>query len=1464
MADLIQIQYEVVDKGKSLKTALTGVERMEKSLAKLSKEITSGTVTQDRQRKALIAYGRELKRLTGMTGTQAYGAVVKYKNALVNQTVAQNKAAIASQRLAKVQDYLATRQERVTLATQKQNAALHQTKNKMNGSNMAVQQLGYQFGDFAVQVQGGTSAFVAFSQQASQLVGILPMVAGPLGLSMGAAVGLSAALGILIPIGSAIGRMFMEMNTSANEAAAKIKKFEDNLKSAKAETVDMTEALRLLRSGFETESELALNDALVKARDHLREMLEAQKNINAAAFESASNKAVAADDAQKDVDKAQEALDLAREDARVHREAAAALQKEKDRQKRDESVINQLVEARKILRQQGIKQEQEAVKESKKRAKAIYDAVLDHKKLNASAEQELDLLQQKNVLLQLEKDHTKDSSIYKQMALGYEEDNLRAKLEAKGVDEEIIKGQISALRIQSYITEQLADQLALKKLQAQFEQKPQGGRGGDPRKQGGSFIDWNTIEATKFLEDYEKNLRKATKATEDADKATEALRKELQAPMVKAIDSVSNAFGDFIAGGLKDFKSFSKSIIGSFKSMISQMIATAARNKIMLSLGMGGSGFAASAAAGQVAGVGGNSFGGPLGSMIGSFGAGGGFGGGTGLLGGIGGIASGMSGIFSGGGLGASFANLGGLMSGSVGGMGAIGAALPALGAVAVVIGLLSKKTKLLDSGLRTTVEGFDVAIDTFKKTQSSRLFGLLKSRAKTGYEAASAEVADPLIEAIGNMQQSIVDAAGTLGIGASAFEDFSYQFKLSLKGLSEEEQLQKINEEITKMGDSFASLTGHFETMNELLAVAQQRYNLNTRLLQLQGNTEELLRRQREAEMEATHELNKGLLQSIYALEDSAIAANKARVALDEANAALSELEAALSKANSAYQEASKEVDSAASAVRQIMQEASAAAQQAVDDAYDTLRDAMDGAMSAAVDAVDDAYDTLRDAMDRAMSAAVDAVSSAQADLERAVGARVQNINKSFDSILDNLSSKLDIASQKANASRGIFELLDSSLRGRRVSSEATSFASRQQALSYVSSGGTDMDKLSDALGVLNEPSEKFFGTFQEYARDFAATSNAIRGSRDAAEATMDADEKAVALLEEQISQNEASRDLQIQQVEAILNTEEAVLSVAEAVEALNQALAGKETIASQHEELVSQFPLLSEDVISVTSAVDTLNAALADKETIASQHEELIAQFPLLSEDVVSVTSAVDTLKAALADKETIASQHSELIAQFPILNQSVLSIGQAINNLASAQAAQAAAAKAQAAAAARVTTQQTVVTAAEKTVTAADSNTAAVIARQVADEARQRAEAAAAKVVAARERVEAANQKVAETAAAAQAAKDKVNATLAAMGRPPMYAQGGYHTGGLRMVGERGPELEATGPSRIFSHNQTSGMFKDPDLKEAVNELRREVSGLRSEQRQMQASNAKYVKRNYDINRKWDVDGLPATRT
>lgn len=57
---------------------------------------------------------------------------------------------------------------------------------------------------------------------------------------------------------------------------------------------------------------------------------------------------------------------------------------------------------------------------------------------------------------------------------------------------------------------------------------------------------------------------------------------------------------------------------------------------------------------------------------------------------------------------------------------------------------------------------------------------------------------------------------------------------------------------------------------------------------------------------------------------------------------------------------------------------------------------------------------------------------------------------------------------------------------------------------------------------------------------------------------------------------------------------------------------------------------------------------------------------------------------------------------------------------------------------------------------------------------------------------------------------------------------FASGGYHSGGLRIVGENGPELEATGPSRIYNAQQTSRMMGG-DASAEIKELRKEVANL-----------------------------------
>ena len=62
-------------------------------------------------------------------------------------------------------------------------------------------------------------------------------------------------------------------------------------------------------------------------------------------------------------------------------------------------------------------------------------------------------------------------------------------------------------------------------------------------------------------------------------------------------------------------------------------------------------------------------------------------------------------------------------------------------------------------------------------------------------------------------------------------------------------------------------------------------------------------------------------------------------------------------------------------------------------------------------------------------------------------------------------------------------------------------------------------------------------------------------------------------------------------------------------------------------------------------------------------------------------------------------------------------------------------------------------------------------------------------------------------------------------------PAFAKGGFHAGGWRVVGEQGPELEVTGPSRIYNASQTAAMLGGGGSTEELRALRGEVAGLRS---------------------------------
>lgn len=87
---------------------------------------------------------------------------------------------------------------------------------------------------------------------------------------------------------------------------------------------------------------------------------------------------------------------------------------------------------------------------------------------------------------------------------------------------------------------------------------------------------------------------------------------------------------------------------------------------------------------------------------------------------------------------------------------------------------------------------------------------------------------------------------------------------------------------------------------------------------------------------------------------------------------------------------------------------------------------------------------------------------------------------------------------------------------------------------------------------------------------------------------------------------------------------------------------------------------------------------------------------------------------------------------------------------------------------------------------------------------------------------------------------------------------FAAGGLHDGGVRMVGENGPEIEVTGPARYYSAGQTAAMLGGgAEVANEVRQLREENQAQARAMVQLQARVTRLLER-------WDGDGMPETRS
>lgn len=139
-----------------------------------------------------------------------------------------------------------------------------------------LQQTGYQVGDFAVQIAGGTSAIQAFGQQGSQLLGIF----GPVGAILGAVVAIGAAIGVAYQKSTKDTKDFTTVNNNLSDALGRantkghdlIKTYEDlrdEYRRVTPEAIALTNAQRALNAA---QIALTLNNARKALGEYSKEI----------------------------------------------------------------------------------------------------------------------------------------------------------------------------------------------------------------------------------------------------------------------------------------------------------------------------------------------------------------------------------------------------------------------------------------------------------------------------------------------------------------------------------------------------------------------------------------------------------------------------------------------------------------------------------------------------------------------------------------------------------------------------------------------------------------------------------------------------------------------------------------------------------------------------------------------------------------------------------------------------------------------------------------------------------------------------------------------------------------------------------------------------------------------------------------------------------------------------------------
>jgi len=145
-------------------------------------------------------------------------------------------------RLVRATDQASSATRRHAAAQEVSSKALQRSTRSMGRGQVAIQQTGYQLGDFIVQVQSGTNAYVAAGQQLTQMAGLLTLMGGSM-------VAIGATLSVIIPLVTAFGAAWSRTRQEAENAGDSIESalssLEGSVRDVSDVQGDLNEAIRL-------------------------------------------------------------------------------------------------------------------------------------------------------------------------------------------------------------------------------------------------------------------------------------------------------------------------------------------------------------------------------------------------------------------------------------------------------------------------------------------------------------------------------------------------------------------------------------------------------------------------------------------------------------------------------------------------------------------------------------------------------------------------------------------------------------------------------------------------------------------------------------------------------------------------------------------------------------------------------------------------------------------------------------------------------------------------------------------------------------------------------------------------------------------------------------------------------------------------------------------------------------------